>query len=109
MAVLRSLLWDGPVDLQRVSIHTVDGFQGREKEAIVISAVRSNVRGAVGFLADARRMNVAVTRARRHVALVCDTATLKGADAFLGRLVDYFEERAEYASAAEYEEEGAAL
>lgn len=44
--------------------------QGREKEAVVLSMVRSNVEGNVGFLVDERRMNVAVTRARRHVALV---------------------------------------
>ena len=54
--------------------------QGREKEAIVISMVRSNASGEVGFLSDRRRMNVAVTRARRHVALVCDR---QGQDAYL--------------------------
>ena len=48
----------------------MDGFQGREKEAIVISMVRSNPRRSVGFLSEARRMNVAVTRGRRHVCLV---------------------------------------
>ena len=51
----------------------VDGFQGSEKEAIVISAVRSNPKGEVSFLSDVRRMNDAVTRARRHCCLVRDT------------------------------------
>jgi ATP-dependent RNA/DNA helicase IGHMBP2 len=86
-----------------VEISTVDGFQGREKEALVISATRSNPKGEVGFLSDARRMNVAVTRARRHCCLVCDTGTL-ASDAFLARLVAHFEAHGEYASAAEYAE-----
>ncbi len=73
---------------------------GREKEAIVISMVRSNPSGEVGFLSDQRRMNVAVTRARRHVALVCDSETVSK-DPFLGRLVKYFEEHGTYISAAE--------
>jgi superfamily I DNA and/or RNA helicase len=60
----------------------------------------SNTSGAVGFLADARRMNVAVTRARRHVALVCDSDTVTQ-DPFLGRLVEYVQERGSYESAAE--------
>ena len=86
---------------QVVEISTVDGFQGREKEAIIISMVRSNTNGEVGFLADNRRMNVAVTRARRHCALVCDSDTVKS-DPFLKRLIEYFEEHGEYASAQEY-------
>lgn len=60
----------------------------------------SNTTGEVGFLSDARRMNVAVTRARRHVALVCDSETVSQ-DAFLGRLVDYLQQHGEYESAAE--------
>lgn len=78
----------------------MDGFQGREKEAIIISMVRCNPTGEVGFLADKRRMNVAVTRARRHCALVCDSETVSN-DPFLKGLVQYFEEHGEYASAAE--------
>ena len=46
-------------------VSTVDGFQGREKEVIIISMVRSNFKGEVGFLSNERRMNVAVTRARK--------------------------------------------
>ena len=63
--------------------------------------VRSNTAQEVGFLADNRRMNVAVTRARRHCALVADSDTVS-ADPFLQRLVTYFEQRGEYASAGEY-------
>ena len=85
-----------------LEISSVDGFQGREKEAIIISMVRSNDKREVGFLADRRRMNVAVTRARRHCAIVCDTETITASgDAFLGRLVKYFEDNGEYISAGE--------
>ncbi|CAL9204999.1 unnamed protein product [Musa hybrid cultivar] len=87
--------------LKDVEISTVDGFQGREKEAIVISMVRSNSKKEVGFLSDHRRMNVAVTRARRQCCLVCDTDTVSH-DNFLKRLIAYFEEHGEYSSASEY-------
>ncbi|KAK1282076.1 hypothetical protein QJS10_CPB22g01375 [Acorus calamus] len=87
--------------LKEIEISTVDGFQGREKEAIIISMVRSNSKKEVGFLSDKRRMNVAVTRARRQCCLVCDTETVSS-DKFLKRLVEYFEEHAEYLSASEY-------
>ncbi|MBK9034038.1 MAG: AAA family ATPase [Myxococcales bacterium] len=61
-----------------LEIATVDGFQGREKEAIVLDTVRSNADGEIGFLADTRRMNVALTRARRFLLIVGDSATLGG-------------------------------
>ena len=64
-----------------VEVRTVDGFQGREKEVILFSAVRSNPDRTVGFLADERRLNVAITRARRGLILVGDDATLAGGNA----------------------------
>ena len=91
--------------LSRVEIATVDGFQGREKDCVVLSATRSNEKGDVGFLADVRRMNVAVTRARMHCVLVCDTDTVGRHDAFLRRLVAHFEARGEYVAAGEFDEE----
>jgi len=81
---LRELLPDA------VRIGTVDGFQGREMEAIIISLVRSNREGQVGFLAETRRMNVALTRARRKLIVIGDSATI-GSDPFYGRLLDYFD------------------
>lgn len=59
-----------------LEIDSVDGFQGREKEAVIISLVRSNPEGEIGFLADVRRMNVAMTRARRKLLIIGNSATL---------------------------------
>ncbi len=75
---------------ERVEIDTVDGFQGREKEAVIISLVRSNPEGEIGFLADARRMNVALTRARRKLIVIGDSATVGGND-FFAKMIEYFE------------------
>ena len=73
-----------------LEIDSVDGFQGREKEAIVLSLVRSNQEGDVGFLADIRRMNVALTRARRHLLVIGDSATLSH-HPFYEHMFAYFE------------------
>lgn len=102
--LLLKILRSNEDKLKDMEISTVDGFQGREKEAIIISMVRSNSKKEVGFLSDHRRMNVAVTRARRQCCLVCDTETVTS-DAFLKRLVEYFEEHGEYLSASEYRNE----
>ena len=83
--LLRELLPDTSLE-----VDSVDGFQGREKEAIVISLVRSNPKGDIGFLKDIRRMNVAMTRARRKLLVIGDSATLS-ANPFYRRMIDYFE------------------
>ncbi|ETN14479.1 hypothetical protein PPTG_07525 [Phytophthora nicotianae INRA-310] len=88
----------------KLEIRSVDGFQGCEKEAVVMSLVRSNASRQVGFLADDRRMNVAITRAKRHVAVVCDTDTISS-HKFLAVLVKHFEKFGEYRSAQEYLDE----
>nr|XP_040017952.1 DNA-binding protein SMUBP-2 isoform X4 [Gasterosteus aculeatus aculeatus] len=84
-----------------LEIKSVDGFQGREKEAVVLSLVRSNRKGEVGFLAEDRRINVAVTRARRHVAVVCDSQTVQS-HAFLKSLVVHMTQCGEVRTAFEY-------
>lgn len=80
-----------------LEIDSVDGFQGREKEAVVLSLVRSNQENEIGFLADVRRMNVALTRARRKVLVIGDSATL-GSHPFYQRLLEYFERLGAYHS-----------
>jgi superfamily I DNA and/or RNA helicase len=80
-----------------LEIDSVDGFQGREKEAVVCSMVRSNPEGDVGFLADVRRTNVALTRARRKLIVVGDSATLAH-HPFYQRLLTYFESLEAYRS-----------
>lgn len=76
--------------LPALEIDSVDGFQGREKEAVVISLVRSNPEGEIGFLADVRRMNVALTRARRKLIVIGDSATIS-THAFYRRMIEHFE------------------
>jgi superfamily I DNA and/or RNA helicase len=88
-------------ELRGIEIDTVDGFQGREKEAVLITLTRSNDRGEIGFLADRRRTNVALTRARRKLIVVGDSATL-GGNEFYGRLFDYFEHQNAYRSVFEF-------
>jgi superfamily I DNA and/or RNA helicase len=82
---------------ENLEIDTVDGFQGREKEAVLISCVRSNATGDIGFLADTRRMNVALTRARRKLIVVGDSATIGGHD-FYAAMLAYFESVGAYQS-----------
>lgn len=71
-----------------ISVNTVDGFQGQERDVIIISLVRSNDDGQIGFLQDLRRMNVAITRARMKLIILGDSKTLTR-HPFYKKLYDY--------------------
>ena len=71
-----------------ISVNTVDGFQGQERDIIMISLVRSNEHGQIGFLSDLRRMNVAMTRARMKLIIFGNEATLSHS-AFYKKLLEY--------------------
>lgn len=78
-------------------IRTIDSFQGQEKEIIILSLVRSNQDGVIGFLKDYRRMNVALTRAKEKLFVVGDSSTI-GMDAFYASFLAYIEEIGGYRS-----------
>lgn len=81
-------------------INTVDSFQGQERDVIYISLVRSNEQGEIGFLSDTRRMNVAMTRARKKLVVIGDSATI-GQHHFYEQFLDYINEIESYHSAFE--------
>lgn len=81
-----------------LEVDTVDGFQGREKEAVLVDLVRSNEDGEIGFLADIRRTNVAITRARSFLLVLGDSATLQN-HAYYRTLMDSAEQHGAYLSA----------
>lgn len=75
---------------QYITVNTVDGFQGQERDVILISLVRANEEGQIGFLNDLRRMNVAITRARMKLIILGDVSTLTR-HPFYKRLYNYVE------------------
>ena len=74
-----------------VEIKTIDNFQGREKETIILSLVRSNGKKQIGFLEDTRRLTVALTRARRHLAIICNSRMAQG-NKHLEEFIKYIKE-----------------
>ena len=84
-----------------LTVNTVDGFQGREREVVYLSLVRSNPRAEIGFLADYRRMNVAITRAKLQLVVIGDSATI-GNDAFFAGFLGYVDRQGTYQTAWEY-------
>ncbi|MCX8079653.1 MAG: DNA2/NAM7 family helicase [Bacteroidia bacterium] len=86
---------------QRIQIQTVDGFQGGEKDIIIVSLVRSNPKGELGFLSDDRRLNVAFSRARKKLVIIGDSSTLQGSP-YLAKALDYCMKNNFYVSAWEW-------
>lgn len=87
---------------KEMRISTIDSFQGQEKEVIILSLVRSNDDGQIGFLKDYRRMNVAITRAKEQLFVIGDSATI-GADAFYNAFLSYVEKYGIYKTVWEFE------
>ena len=77
--------------LSSITVNTVDGFQGQERDVILISMVRGNDEGRIGFLGDLRRMNVAITRARMKLIILGDTSTLSKTP-FYRKLIEHVTE-----------------
>ena len=95
----------------QVAVHTVDGFQGQERDVILISMVRDNEEGQIGFLSDLRRMNVALTRARMKLIVIGNSVTL-GRHKFYAALYEHFQQRGlvmDYRPPEESEEDGKAI
>ncbi len=84
-----------------LTINTIDGFQGQERDVIYISLVRSNDKGTIGFLDDYRRMNVAMTRAKKKLVIVGDSGTI-GAHKFYQNFLDYCDKVGAYRTAWEF-------
>jgi ATP-dependent RNA/DNA helicase IGHMBP2 len=104
VSLLQDALKNGQVEdhvLTRLSINTVDSFQGQERDIIYMSLVRSNEKGEIGFLSDIRRMNVAMTRARKKLVIIGDSSTICSLP-FYDKLLDYVNEIGAYRSAFEF-------
>ncbi len=86
---------------KQLQVNTIDSFQGQEKDVIYISLTRSNAKQEIGFLADTRRMNVAMTRARKKLIVIGDSSTI-GYHDFYGGFLDYINSLAKYHSVWEW-------
>ena len=84
-----------------ISVNTIDNFQGQERDIVYIGLTRSNADGVIGFLSDTRRMNVAMTRARKKLVMIGDSATLSQSPYYAG-LIAYAEQHSAYLSAWEF-------
>jgi len=104
ITILKEQIEHSP-ELQEVSAHisvnTIDSFQGQERDIVYISLTRSNAEGAIGFLSDIRRMNVAMTRARKKLVVIGDSATM-ASSGFYEEFNNYTQEIGAYQSAWEF-------
>jgi ATP-dependent RNA/DNA helicase IGHMBP2 len=87
----------------KIAINTIDSFQGQERDIVYISMTRSNPDSRIGFLSDIRRMNVAMTRARKKLVIIGDSATLSQFD-FYSNFISWAQDRNAYQSAWEFAE-----
>jgi len=104
--ILKELYLHSPALLpygDRISVNTIDSFQGQERDIVYISMTRSNTENKIGFLSDIRRMNVAMTRARKKLVVIGDSATLAQLPFYAG-FITYAEEQDAYQSAWEFVE-----
>jgi superfamily I DNA and/or RNA helicase len=102
--ILNQLLQDSPelmVHADKIAVNTIDSFQGQERDVVYISLTRSNTEGEIGFLNDIRRMNVAMTRARKKLVVIGDSSTL-ASSAFYADMISYAEQLNGYQSAWDY-------
>jgi ATP-dependent RNA/DNA helicase IGHMBP2 len=86
-----------------ISVNTIDSFQGQERDVVYISMTRSNAESSIGFLTDIRRMNVAMTRARKKLVVIGDSATLSQFP-FYADFITYAQEQNAYQSAWDFME-----
>jgi len=98
---IREQLKEKQINTSTIQVQTVDGFQGQEKDIVIISLVRSNDKQEIGFLKDLRRMNVAITRARKKLIVIGDSSTLSSSK-FYTSFQEYIEMHNGYHSAWEY-------
>ena len=102
--ILKDLLVHSPALTafgDKISVNTIDSFQGHERDVVYISMTRSNTDNRIGFLSEIRRMNVAMTRARKKLVVIGDSATLSQSP-FYAEFIRYAEERNCYQSAWEF-------
>ena len=101
MHISDALADDAELSAHRITVSTIDGYQGQEKDVVYLSLVRCNEKGAIGFLKDYRRMNVAMTRAKRMLVMVGDSGTISQ-DEFYSKFLDFVDKEQAYRSAWEF-------